>query len=239
MTSSTKTPKLSRKQLREALDTVPTSAILGREVNRNLTPKQRRFALELAKGNTKAGAYRAAYDVQSKNTILSEPYKLAADPKVANEVQAIESAMRAMEYQTPASLRALVVHSLVKVITDPDSKPGQVTAAAKVLGTVTEVAAFTERKEVRTISSSEDARTKILAELKAMMNSQAQDVDSIDVAADSLLAELAPVADPHPPATPQASEGTPPADAHIIPPERFVSEADSDPTPSVQGDPPG
>ena len=56
----------------------------------------------------------------------------------------------------------MVIDSLVKVIIDPEANHGQVVAAAKVLGTVTEVAAFTERKEVHTITSSEDARAKVM-----------------------------------------------------------------------------
>jgi hypothetical protein len=59
--------------------------------------------------------------------------------------------------------------------------------AAKVLGTVTEVAAFTERKEVRTISSSEDARAKVMQEIKALMLG----TDSAeDIQANELLEEL-------------------------------------------------
>ena len=117
MDKTPKTPKLSRAQLRQALDTVPVSQVLGREVNRQLTPKMRKFALEVAKGATKADAYRSAYNVTSKATMTSKPYALAADERVKAEIEAIEAALRAQEYQTPAALRSLVVHSLVKVIT--------------------------------------------------------------------------------------------------------------------------
>lgn len=268
MDKTPKPVKLSRRQLRDALDTVPVSALLGREVSKQLTSKQRKFALEVAKGNTKAGAYRAAYNVTSKATMTSEPYKLANDPLVSNEIAAIQAALRAQEYQTPAALRSLVVHSLVKVITDPDSKPGQITAAAKVLGTVTEVAAFTERKEVRTISSSEDARAKIMAELRELVKAQAEDADVIDAAADSLLAELAPVEsndadadetvsisgqdEPHHPGTPHAQDRSPAGRLHINPHEQTPISSNPheqnpplaknspglDPTPSYKEDPP-
>ena len=210
--------------------------------SRKLTAKQRKFARALAMGATKADAYRSAYDVTSPGTMTSEPYRLAENPKIAREVKAIEAAMRAQEYQTPAALRALVVNSLVQVITNPASKPNQITAAAKVLGTVTEVAAFTERKEVRTISSSEDARARIMAELNSLIKAQAQDADVIDAAADSLLAELAPIEsiqdagadddsisvqdEPHRPGTPQDAEGTPAGALHSIPPERTQNPGD-------------
>ena len=131
----------------------------------------------------------------------AEPYRLAADPRVAREIEAYTLALETAKLRSPAALRELVIQSLVRVITDPGSKAGQITAAAKVLGTVTEVAAFTERKEVRTISSSEDARAKVMQELRALVSSGAEDATIVE--ADSLLQELAgvninadPAADP-------------------------------------------
>lgn len=215
-----------------------------------LTAKQRKFARAVAMGETKAQAYRQAYDVTSPASLTSNPYHLSNDSRVKAEIAAIEEAIAAQAYQTPAALRSLVVNSLVKVITNPDSKPGQITAAAKVLGTVTEVAAFTERKEVRTISSSEDARARIMDELRNLVKAQAEDAQVIDAAADSLLAELMPPGEgekpaqgePHPPGTPQMSEGTPARGLHSIPPEQTQSSAknspEEDPTPSIQEDPP-
>ena len=183
--------KLSRKALEEGIKTVPIEHILGADVSRQLTHKQRTFAREVAKGSTKADAYRAAYNVTSRRTMAGEPYRLAADPRIAREIEAYELALESAKLRSPAALRELVIQSLVKVIVDPDSKPGQITAAAKVLGTVTEVAAFTERKEVRTISSSEDARAKVMQELRALVSGGAEDATVIE--ADSLMAELAGV----------------------------------------------
>ena len=171
--------------------------------------------------------------------MMTEPYKLSADPRIANEIKAIELAIAAQEYQTPAALRQLVIHSLVKVITDPESKPGQVTAAAKVLGTVTEVAAFTERKEVRTISSSESARNEVLEQLKELVRSSATDVESVELSADSLLAELSGTstpesndsrqAEPHPSPTPQTTHQESRSTQHTIPLERSSSNMEDPP----------
>jgi hypothetical protein len=254
---------MPRARVREALQSVPLHTVLG-EAHRALTPKQRKFALEVAKGSTKADAYRSAYNVNSSATLTSNPYHLAADSRIRAEIEAIELAMRAQEYQTPTALRQLVIHSLVKVITDPDSKPGQITAAAKVLGTVTEVAAFTERKEIRRVSDSESARTAILDELKALMKHDATDVDAVDISADSLLAELEsagrtadtpdettePGADPH--RTPTPPFDAPPDDLykHTIPHDGYphfsqtTKTADSDssedpPLPLLAGTPTG
>ena len=247
--------KLTRAQLRESLDSVPVSHILGKGVTRELTGKQKAFCLEVAKGETKANAYRKAYNVKSKNTLQREPYQLTRDQRITNEIEAMQAAIKAQEYQTPAALRALVIQSLVGVITNPDSQPGQITAAAKVLGTVTEVAAFTERKEVRTITSSEDARAAIMAQLKQLTAADVQDVTAIDRDADSLLAELAKSAgdETHRTPTPQADDAeslaythTIPHEQSSIPHEQSLSEHDIDPEnpdgetppPSTQETPP-
>lgn len=224
---------------------MPIDSLFSPAVSRELTGKQKKFALEVAKGSSKAEAYRRAYNVKSKNTLQREPYQLTRDQRIANEIEAMQAAIKAQEYQTPAALRALVIQSLVGVITNPDSQPGQITAAAKVLGTVTEVAAFTERKEVRTITSSEDARAKIMAELKTLANAEAIDVTAIDADADSLLAELAAAdsveGDTHRTPTPQTGEAESLANMHTIPheqPSPFSDFPNSDPTPSTQDDPP-
>ena len=182
--------RLSRKQIEEGLNQVPISHILGADVSRQLTAKQRKFAHEVAKGSTKADAYRAAYDVTSESSTRNDPYRIAADPRVAREIEAYTLALETAKLRSPAALRELVIQSLVRVIVDPDSKPGQITAAAKVLGTVTEVAAFTEQKVVRTISSSEDARARVMAELRGILTAQASDATVIEADADSLLREL-------------------------------------------------
>jgi hypothetical protein len=167
-----------------------------------LTPKMRSFAKEVAMGKTKADAYRKAYKQDaSKRTLAGAPYELAADPRIAREIQAYEAAIEAAKHRTPAALRELVIQSLVSVITDPDEKGAVRVQAAKVLGTVTEVAAFTERKEVRTISSSVDVRARVMDELKRLMAGNVEDVTSRE--ADLLLAELvSPPSDPHPPGMP-------------------------------------
>ena len=215
--------KLSRAQITEALDSVPVSHILGKSAARELTAKQKAFALEVAKGSTKADAYRKAYKPKSKWTMQTQPYQLSRDERVANEIQALKLAIEGEKHRTPAALRSLVIQSLVGVITNPESKPGQITAAAKVLGTVTEVAAFTERKEVRTITSSEDARKKIMGELKALMTSGAQDAQVIEADAASLLAELA-ADEPHPTGDPLVDEQESRSHIHTIPLERSLVE---------------
>jgi len=240
--STSKTPsKLSRAQVADALDSVPVSHILGKGVSRELTGKQKAFALEVAKGSSGAAAYRKAYNTKGSPKLQgSEASKLKARPSIAQEIQAYQLAIEAAKHRNPAALRELVIQSLVQVIIDPESKPGQITAAAKVLGTVTEVAAFTQRSEVKTITSSEDARAAIMQQLRELANAQAVDIESVDAGADSLLAELA-ISDrdePHPAPTPQMEEEESHGFLHTIPPERDQFSLDLDPTPPSQEDPP-
>ncbi len=209
--------KLTRAQIRESLDSVPVSHILGKSAARELTAKQKAFALEVAKGSTGAAAYRKAYNTNAKpKTQGNQAHKLSSRPDISAEIQAYQLALEGAKHRNPAALRELVIQSLVKVIIDPDAKPGQITAAAKVLGTVTEVAAFTERKEVRTITSSEDARAAIMAQLKQLSNASAIDATIIDAQADDLMRELAGSVT-HPPATPQADDAESRGYTHTIP----------------------
>jgi hypothetical protein len=179
--------RLSRERLAEAVETMPLDSILGQGASKGLTGKQRRFAREVAQGSTKAEAYRRSYKVGSKATLTSNPYHLAADSRIQAEIQALQLAEQAQALQTPAQLRALVIQTLVQTAIDPETKPAVRVQAVKVLGTVTEVAAFTERKEVRTISSSEDARAKVMAEIRALMLGTG---DAEDIEAKTLLDEL-------------------------------------------------
>jgi len=185
--------KLSRKTLESAAKELPISAILGKTVSDGLTTKQKNFARAIAMGATKADAYRASYDVTSKYTMASKPYELMRDERIQREIEAYTLAIEAEKHRTPAALRSLVIQGLVQVALDADTKDSVKVQALKTLGTVTEVAAFTERKEVRSITSSDDARARVMAELRGILTAQAQDATVIEADADSLLRELAGV----------------------------------------------
>jgi hypothetical protein len=219
---------LSRKAIRDALETTPIETILGAQ-SKGLTHKQKTFAKGVAMGKTKADAYRTAYKADaSPHTLRNEPYVLASDPRISREIQAYEMAIRAAEHRTPTALRDLVIHSLVQTLIDPETGAAQRIQAAKVLGSVTEVAAFEERKTVTTITSSEDARARVMHELRALMNQDAEDATVID--AESLMAEL------HPPVGATSVEEESRSELHTVPLEQIPPL--SDPTPSSEEDPP-
>ena len=168
-----------------------------------LTAKQKRFAEEIAKGNTKAGAYRAAYpNSKAKPAIQSvEGHRLLANPKISLQVDAMRLALERQKYVTPAALRALVIDQLVEKVLDPEVKPAQQLKALQLLGTVTEVAAFTERKSIEHVKTdSESIRGRLLETIREALKLDAVDAKIIE--GDELLAEIA-----------SAKAGGPPADA--------------------------
>ena len=184
--------RLDRERLAQAVETIPLDSLLGKGANKSLTSKQKRFAREVARGATKADAYRSAYpNAKSNYTITNAPYQLMHNPRIANEIEALQLAEQAAALQTPAQLRALVIQTLVQTAIDPETKPAVRVQAAKVLGTVVEVGAFVHRSEVKHISNSEDAKAKVLQEIKALMLG----TDSAeDIQANELLAELSDTA---------------------------------------------
>jgi hypothetical protein len=219
---------LSRKAIREALDTTPIETILGVS-DRALTPKQKKFAKEVAKGSTKADAYRKAYKADaSQHTLASKPYELMRDERIQAEIKAYELALASAEYRQPAQLKALLIQQLVQHSLDPDFPPAQKVQCLRLIGSLYDVAAFEERKTVTQITNSVDAREKVMHELRALMNQDATDATVID--AESLLAELHPLVG----ATSVEEESR--AELHTTPLEQIPPL--SDPTPSSEEDPP-
>jgi hypothetical protein len=219
---------LSRKAIREALETTPIETILGAQ-SKGLTHKQKQFAKGVAMGKTKADAYRTAYKADaSPSTLRNEPYVLSSDPRIIREIQAYELAIASAELREPAQLKALLVQQLVQHSLDPDFPPAQKVQCLKLIGSLFEVGAFEERKTVTQITSSQDAREKVMQELRLMMNNDATDATVID--AESLLAEL------HPPVGATSVEAESRAELHTTPHEQIPSL--DDPTPSIEEDPP-
>jgi hypothetical protein len=225
--------KLTRAQITESLDSVPVSHILGKSAARELTAKQKLFAMEVAKGSTGAAAYRKAYNTRGNPKLQgSEASKLKAKPSIAQEIEAYKAAIDAETYRTPAGLRSLIIQSLVQTIIDPDTPPAVRVQAAKVAGQITEVGLYTERKEVRTITSSETAKAQVLEQLRTLVKGSAIDVTVIDRDADSLLAELSAVEnveadETHYTGDPHFDDAESPDPMHTIPHERPPSDSEN------------
>jgi len=240
--SETAMRKLSRKAINEGLDTIPIAEILGVSPKaKGLTHKQQTFARELAKGSTKAESYRMVYSKTAKpKTAGDAGYRLSTDPRISAEVDAYKVAIESAKHRTPEALRQLVIKTLVDVAISPDAKDAVKVQAVKVLGTVVEVGAFLERREVINTSSSAQAKADLLQQIRTIMRGDA--VDAIEVDADSLLRELAPEvetlpADTHPTHTPQDANAESQGDKHTIPLKQFQNFPDELDSPT-QEEPP-
>jgi len=175
----------SRKQVKAAISQVGVERVLSVPKG-TLTSKQRRFAEAIAAGETGAAAYRSAYNTKaSPHSQSNDATRLKRHPVISQQIDALRLAKEAMKYADAASIRQLVIQSLIQTVIDPDVKHATKVQAAKVLGGVTEVAAFTDRKEITHVKDSSAIRDQIMAQLRSVITSDAQDVD-----ADALLQEL-------------------------------------------------
>jgi hypothetical protein len=221
---ATKAPKLSRRKVAEALQAVPVDVVLLGAVgakSTKLTAKQKAFAEGIAMGKSKAGAYRDAYSSKAKPHHQSlEGQRLASNPAIAQQITALELANEAMRYATPAALRALVIQKLTEHAISEDVKPAQRLQALKLLGTVTEVAAFTERREIIKTTDAGAARAALLENLRQALRSSATDVQIIETKGP----RVTPVTLADPDAA-QASDAPPPED-----PQPVAEAAQADPT---------
>ena len=197
---ATKPPKLSRKQIKEGLESVPIDTIILGAANSSqtkLTASQRAFAYQMALGKTKAESFRQSRPNGRKSTAKPATasrrgQELTSHSAIQAQIEAFKLALEAAQHNTPAALRALAIHKLTEHAINPDTPPAQQIKAAELLGKMTEVALFTERREVVTVSDSGAVRDKLLASIRLALASQnAQDVTAVDISATELLAELA------------------------------------------------
>jgi len=250
--------RLSRKQIREGLDSIPIDTVLlgAHSPVSKLTAKQREFARLVAMGETKSGAYRGAYNSTGKpHTVAVTGHKLASRPDIQMTIDAYKLANEAAKYRTPVQLRELVIHQLTQHALNTECPPAQRIKALELLGKVSEVAAFTERKETIVVTQASDIRTKLLESLRNVVD--VEDVTVKDDDASSLLDEIAnggenncnqlPETHPTPTRLSDAKGGfwpihttsheQSPLESTQITPEN-KKDAEEDPTPSIWEDPP-
>ena len=176
--------KLTRQQIKEGLAAVPVEVVLlGAAGARStkLTAKQKAFAEGLAMGKTKAAAYRDAYNSKGKPATQSRKGQdLAKSDAIRAQVDALTLAAEAQKYATPAALRALVIQQLTAHALAEDVKPAQRIKALELLGKVTEVAAFTERREIIKTTDAGAARAALIENLRQALRANAIDAKIIE-----------------------------------------------------------
>jgi DNA-binding CsgD family transcriptional regulator len=237
--------KLTRKQISEALDQMPIGHLLAGSAGRELTAKQKQFARLIAQGNTGASAYRMAYNAKgSPKSVGSNASRLKADERMQIELNRLKTLQEIRESQSPAQIRQTVIERLQLEATDSTNPPAARIRALELLGKVTEVAAFTERREQTVVHSSEAIKAQIMDRLKAITI----DVVPVEQSSEalSLAAELnaasdatdsdsgivddslnGPDGDPTVPAPPAGELESRGADIHITPHESSVTSHES------------
>jgi hypothetical protein len=167
--------KMTRAQVKESLKSVPMEQILlgvHSAKQTNLTAKQIRFAESVARGESKAGAYRKAYNTKASPGHQSRKgQELAKREAIGRQVEAFQAAFEAQRYATPVHLRAMTIHQLTKNALNEDFPPAQRVKCLELLGKITEVALFTERREVVTVSNPEEIKERLMASLRLAMGS--------------------------------------------------------------------
>ena len=189
--------RLTRKEIEQGLQAMPVDTLLlgvSTAKEKRLTASQIKFAKEMALGKSKAESYRQSRPNGRKSkakpaTASRKGQELAKSDAIQAQIQAFKVALEAQKYQTPAHLRALAIHRITEKALDPECPPAQQLKALELLGKITEVALFTERREVIKVSDPSEMREKLMASIRlAIENSQAIDIEARS--ADDLLAEL-------------------------------------------------
>lgn len=184
--------KLSRKEITEGLEQIPINQILlgSGKAGITLTKKQKAFAEEVVKTGNKSASYRKAYNTKGKATTAHrDAQKIANNPKVVTYIQALEQAKEAETYLLPARLRSIAIHRLTGLALNDEIAPAQQLKALELIGKMTEVALFTERRELVKVTDSADMRDQLMKSIRlAFSSGGAIDVEATEV--DSLLAEI-------------------------------------------------
>jgi hypothetical protein len=165
---------------------------------RALTPKQIKYCENVAKGDTKAGSYRKAYNSKANPRVqANKGYELSKRDDIQVMIEATRKAIEWEKSHTLAQTRALVVERLTKEALDDDSSPSARINALKALGTVAGVDAFVHRTETKVIKDSSKIRADLMAQIKEAMQANTIDV-SEDLEAIELLAEISGLPRPEP-----------------------------------------
>lgn len=245
-----KTRKLTREQIREGVKSAPVVQILT-GVNETgapaITAKQMAFVEEYLKGQSMAESYRVAYNSKGNpNTCSRRGRELLDDSRIQAYMAHRKAQIMGDKSQNPMEIRRETIRSLLIHAQDESFPPAQRVKCLELLGKITEVALFTERREVVRVTDANDAKAKLFDALRDAMKRNALTVDAIiDKDVDTLTEEIQqanspdaiePDGDDDPPtATPQNPEDEGAGLSHSIP--HTESGSNSNPPPIENGPP--
>jgi phage terminase small subunit len=168
--------RLTKKQISEAIQSIPIERVLlgSNQLEQKLTPKQKRFAEEVVKTGNKTEAYRRAYNTNGKRETASrDAIKVSSHPHVDTYINALTLAKEAEEYLLPTRIRAMAIQKLTNMALDDELPPAQQLKALELVGKMSEVALFSERREIVHSLDSNTLKEKLMeAVSKAIENSR-------------------------------------------------------------------
>lgn len=156
-----------------------------------LTKKQKAFAEQVVATGNKTEAYKRAYDTKgSSKTASRDAQKVASKPAVSTYIEALEAAKEAREYLLPTRLREMAIQKLASLALSNEIAPAQQLKALELVGKMTEVALFSERREIVHSLNSADLKAKLMDAVQlALVNSKGLRTQTKRSAAE-LLAEI-------------------------------------------------
>lgn len=189
--------KLSRKEIQEGLQQVPIERVILGAAGPNgikLTKKQKAFAQAVVETGNKTEAYRRAYNTDGKpRTAARDAQKVASHPAVSTYIQALEAAQEVREYLLPARLREMAVQKLSSMALNDDLKPSEQLKALELVGKISEVALFSERREVVHSLNSADLKAQLMDAVQAAISNSKTIHSKTKRSAAELLAEITQV----------------------------------------------
>jgi len=184
-------PKLSKKQISEAIQHTPFDKILGNDIK--LTSKQRKFTENIVlKGMNKTEAYRNAYDTQGKpNGQSVNANKLSNNTKVSLMISQLQASETIKHMIIPSSLRALAIEKITELAIDDEISPRDRLKALELIGKFTEVGLFEDRDQTATIvSNSDEVKQQLMDSLRKAIGSSLSVSEDKKRSADELLSEI-------------------------------------------------
>jgi len=189
--------KLSRQDIKEGMKAIPIEKIVLGSNNPNgvkLTKKQKHFAEQLVVTGNKTEAYRRAYKADGKRqTNARNAQNVAKNSHVQTYIMALEAAKQAEEYLLPARLRALTIHKLSQLALSDEIAPAQQLKALELIGKMTEVALFSERREIVHSLDSNTLKAKLMEAVQLAISKSKSIRTSTKRTAQDLLAEITDV----------------------------------------------
>ena len=109
--------------------------------------------------------------VMKKKELEKVRSEVMANPLVQERLRAVTEAAEVQGALSPLQVRALVVDQLMRHALDEDISPATRLKALQMLGKVTEVGAFTERRQVEHIKDPGVVKDELISALKSALKS--------------------------------------------------------------------